>query len=156
MAARRPKVTANLREFVYSRHPDPRRVWKGGSEQHLLTPLPRAPRASSKKLYVGVFYNVFDKCLFLFSVKGCMVLCFTMKIHENTCKSMKIHENPWQSMKIHENPYTQGIKIPGTSFFPKKNACGSASHTQGIKSQERHFFRKKSACGSASHTHRAY
>ena len=50
----------NLREFVYSRHPDPRRVWKGGSEQHLLTPLPRAPRApgaSSKKLDVAVKTN---------------------------------------------------------------------------------------------------
>ena len=40
-----------------SRHPDPRRVWKGGSEQHLLTPLPGipqapgAPGASSKKLF---------------------------------------------------------------------------------------------------------
>ena len=44
---------------MYSRHPDPRRVWKGGSEQHLLTPLPRAPRASSKKLYLAVFYNKF-------------------------------------------------------------------------------------------------
>ena len=60
---------ANLREFVYSRHPDPRRVWKGGSEQHLLTPLPgdpgdpgdprdpRAPRANSKKLDVAVKTN---------------------------------------------------------------------------------------------------
>ena len=59
----------NLREFVYSRHPDPRRVWKRGSEQHLLTPLPgapgapgdprdpRAPRASSKKLDVAVKTN---------------------------------------------------------------------------------------------------
>ena len=63
---------------MYSRHPDPRRVWKGGSEQHLLTPLPRAPRASSKKLYVAVFYSVFEKCLFLCSVKGYMLLCFTM------------------------------------------------------------------------------
>ena len=62
-----PQKYANniLREFVYSRHPDPRRVWKGGSEQPLLTPLPRAPRAprapgaSSKKLYVAVFYFVF-------------------------------------------------------------------------------------------------
>ena len=60
--------TNNLREFVYSRHPVPRRVRKGGSEQHLLTPLPRAPRAprapgapgaNSKKLYVAVFYYVF-------------------------------------------------------------------------------------------------
>ena len=38
------------------RHPDPWRVWKGGSEQHLLTPLPGIPRAplaplaNSKKL----------------------------------------------------------------------------------------------------------
>ena len=68
-----------LREFVYSRHPDPRRVWKGGSEQHLLTPLPRAPRAprtprapraNSKKLcFVDCFVNltrlsVFDINLF--------------------------------------------------------------------------------------------
>ena len=48
---------------MYSRHPDPRRVWKGGSEQHLLTPLPGVPgvpRASSKKLDVAVFYNEFD------------------------------------------------------------------------------------------------
>ena len=63
---------------MYSRHPDPRRVWKGGSEQHLLTPLPRAPGANAKKLYVAVFYDVFEKCLFLFSVKGYMLLCFTM------------------------------------------------------------------------------
>ena len=56
------KTMFHLREFVYSRHPDPRRVWKGGSEQHLLTPLPqapRAPRANSKKLDVAVFYHVF-------------------------------------------------------------------------------------------------
>ena len=63
---------------MYSRHPDPRRVWKGGSEQHLLTPLPRAPGANAKKLYVAVFYGVFEKCLFLFSVKCYMLLCFTM------------------------------------------------------------------------------
>ena len=46
---------------MYSRHPDSRRVWKGGSEQHLLTPLPRAPGANAKKLYVAVFYGVFGK-----------------------------------------------------------------------------------------------
>ena len=54
---------------MYSRHPDPRRVWKGGSEQHLLTPLPGAPRApgaNSKKLYVAVFYNVFGTIALLF------------------------------------------------------------------------------------------
>ena len=51
---------------MYSRHADPRRVWKGGSGQHLLTPLPgvpgvpRAPGANSKKLYVAVFYNGFS------------------------------------------------------------------------------------------------
>ena len=56
----------NLKESVYSRHPDPRRVWKGGSEQHLLTPLPWAPGANAKKLYVAVFYGVFEKCLFQF------------------------------------------------------------------------------------------
>ena len=47
---------------MYSRHPDHRRVWKGGSEQHLLTPLPGAPGApgaSSKKLDVAVFYHEF-------------------------------------------------------------------------------------------------
>jgi hypothetical protein len=53
---------------VYSRHPDPRRLWKGGSEQHLLTPLPGNPRApgalgapgaSSKNLYLVMFYNDF-------------------------------------------------------------------------------------------------
>ena len=52
----------NLREFVYSRHPDPRRVWKGVSEQHLLTPLPGAPGApgaNSKKLYLVVFCDDF-------------------------------------------------------------------------------------------------
>ena len=49
----------SLREFVYSRHPDPRRMWKGGSEQHLLTPLPGAPGANSKKLYLAMFYNDF-------------------------------------------------------------------------------------------------
>ena len=79
-------ILVHLREFVYSRHPDPRRVWKGGSEQHLLTPLPRAPgvpRASSKKLYVVVFYNVFEKCLFQFSVKGYMLLCLQRFWHNN-------------------------------------------------------------------------
>ena len=36
--------TVNLREFVLnSRHPDPRRVWKGGSEPRLLTPDPEDP-----------------------------------------------------------------------------------------------------------------
>ena len=45
-----------------SRHPDPRRLWKGGSEQHLLTPLPgipgipRAPLASSKKLFSEISF----------------------------------------------------------------------------------------------------
>ena len=34
-----------------SRHPDPRRVWKGGSEQHFMPPLRRDPRANSKKLF---------------------------------------------------------------------------------------------------------
>ena len=34
-----------LREFVVnSRHPGPRRVWKVGSEQQLLPPLPGNPR----------------------------------------------------------------------------------------------------------------
>ena len=69
---------------MYSRHPDPRRMWKGGSEQHLLTPLPGVPgvpgvpRANCKKLDVDVFYLLFEKCLFLFSVKCYMLLCFTM------------------------------------------------------------------------------
>ena len=47
---------------MYSRHPDPRRMWKGGSEKHLLTPLlqnPRAPRANSKKLDLEIIYNDF-------------------------------------------------------------------------------------------------
>ena len=47
---------------MYSRHPGPRRMWKGGSGKHLLTPLPgnpRAPRANSKKLYPAVFYHDF-------------------------------------------------------------------------------------------------
>ena len=63
---------------MYSRHPDPRRVWKGGSEQHLLTPLPgdpgdpgapRAPGASSKKLDVAVFYHEFDTVALPFFVE---------------------------------------------------------------------------------------
>ena len=64
---------------MYSHHPDPRRVWKGGSEQHLLTPLPGAPRApraprapgspgaSSKKLDLVLFYNAF--CTFAGKMK---------------------------------------------------------------------------------------
>ncbi len=32
-----------LREFVYYRHPGPRREWKGGSEQQSMTPLPADP-----------------------------------------------------------------------------------------------------------------
>ena len=32
-----------LREFVNSRHPDPRRMWKGGSEPQLMTPDPVDP-----------------------------------------------------------------------------------------------------------------
>ena len=57
IALKKPSVLNRLREFVYSRHPDPRRVWKGGSEQHLLTPLPGAPGANSKKLDVAVKTN---------------------------------------------------------------------------------------------------
>ena len=37
----------NLREFVEnSRHPDPRRVWKGGSEPRSMPPDPGAPAGS--------------------------------------------------------------------------------------------------------------
>ena len=32
-----------MREFVNYRHPGPRRVWKGGSEQQLVTPFPVDP-----------------------------------------------------------------------------------------------------------------
>ena len=35
-------VALNLREFVNSRHPSPRRVWKVGSVARWLPPLPRA------------------------------------------------------------------------------------------------------------------
>ena len=81
----RRRPVNNLREFVYSRHPDPRRVWKGGSEQHLLTPLPRAPRApgapgvpraNSKKLYVVVFYYDFDTLALPFFGKKLYVAMF--------------------------------------------------------------------------------
>ena len=67
---------------MYSRHPDPRRVWKGGSEQHLLTPLPGAPRAprapgaNSKKLYVAVFYHVFGTIALPFFGKKLYVAVF--------------------------------------------------------------------------------
>ena len=50
---------------MYSCDPDPLRVWKGGSEQHLLTPLPRspqaprAPRVDSTKPYAAAFYHAF-------------------------------------------------------------------------------------------------
>ena len=33
----------NLRELVNYRHPDPRRVWKGGSGRQFTTPLPLDP-----------------------------------------------------------------------------------------------------------------
>ena len=72
-------VVSSLRGFVYSRHPDPRRMWKGGSEQHLLTPLPGAPgapRASSKKLYVAVFYYVFGTITLPFFGKKLYVAVF--------------------------------------------------------------------------------
>ena len=45
---------------------------EGGSQQHLLTPLPgapRAPRASSKKLDVAVFYHEFGTVALPFFVK---------------------------------------------------------------------------------------
>ena len=64
---------------MYSRHPDPRRVWKGGSEQHLLTPLPRAPGApgaNSKKLDVGVFYYVFETIALPFFGKKLYIAVF--------------------------------------------------------------------------------
>ena len=41
--------------LVNSRHPDPRRVWKGGSEQHWMTPdpgIPGIPIMSSKNAYL--------------------------------------------------------------------------------------------------------
>ena len=54
----------SLREFVFnSRHPDPRRVWKGGSQPHFLTPLradpadPADPRMNSKKLIFAAIYH---------------------------------------------------------------------------------------------------
>ena len=55
---------AILREFVFnSRHPGPRRVWKGGSEPRLLTPdpvaplAPVAPVANSKIVQLAVIYH---------------------------------------------------------------------------------------------------
>ncbi len=38
MEASIPKTAGILREFVCYRHPGPRRVWKGGSEQQSMTP----------------------------------------------------------------------------------------------------------------------
>ena len=52
-----------LMEFVNSRHPDPRRVWKGGPEPQLMTfdpldPLdPRDPGMSAKKLIFAAIYH---------------------------------------------------------------------------------------------------
>ena len=64
---------------MYSRHPDPRREWKKGSEQHLLTPLPGDPgdpRANSKKLDVAVFYHDFGTVALPFSVEKLYVASF--------------------------------------------------------------------------------
>ena len=143
-------MDSDLREFVYSRHPDPRRVWKGGSEQHLLTPLPRAPgapRASSKKLYVAVFYNVFEKCLFQFSVKGYMLLRFRMKIHENLWKYMKINESTWKS--IHTGPTNLRDAI-----FSEKKAPAAGHHTHtGHTNLRNVIFSEKKAPAAVHHTH---
>ena len=55
---------------------------EGGSEQHLLTPLPgdpgdpRDPRASSKKLYVAMFYNIFGTTTLPFFGKNLYVDVF--------------------------------------------------------------------------------
>ena len=86
-----------------SRHPNPRRVWKGGSEQHLLTPLPGIPRArvasSQKMFFVYSFMNLTH-----FSVKDVQFQIKSTNID-------KIH-------KIHA-PKIQGRVFPG-----KKSASG--------------------------------
>ena len=48
----------DLREFVNYRHPDPRRVWKGGSEQQLVTPFPVDPLESSGSAGSGGLWGV--------------------------------------------------------------------------------------------------
>ena len=127
-------------------YPDPRRVWKGGSEQHLLTPLPRAPGANAKKLYVDVFYNdlgiltpgacgrggLGSTCWHhLRGLRGqmpksYMLLCFTtILLHKSQERYFFRNKKRLRQCITH----TQGIQISGTSFFPKKSACGSASHT---------------------------
>ena len=45
---------------VNYRHPDPRRVWKGGSELQSMTPdpgIPRLPRMNSRSAEFDDFYN---------------------------------------------------------------------------------------------------
>ena len=54
-------------------------MWKGGSEQHLPTPLPGAPRApgaNSPKLYVVVFYHVFGTIALPFFGRNLYVAVF--------------------------------------------------------------------------------
>ncbi len=47
-------------------------------------------------------------------------------------------------MKIQDSRNTQGIKITGTSFFPKKKRLRQCiTHTQGIKITGTSFFSKK-------------
>ena len=80
---------------MYSRHPDPRRVWKGESEQHLLTPLPGvplAPRASSKKLDVAVFYHEFSTIALPFFVEKLYVDSFYDDFQQkNRCLATSIN-----------------------------------------------------------------
>ena len=69
-----------------SRHPDSRRVWKGGSEQHLLTPLPGIPRApgapgaNSKKLtFVDGFMTIIYSKYSFFTVLESPALCVCVR-----------------------------------------------------------------------------
>ena len=87
---------------------------KGRSEQHFLTPLPEAPgapRASSEKLYVAVFYHILGTIALPFFVEKLYIDGFY---------------NDFQSTK----PFfaiTSNIPYDMLSIFRKKTKIGSGN-----------------------------
>ena len=121
-----------------SRHPDPRRVWKEGSEQHLLTQLlgiprapqaPRAPRANSKKLrFEYSFVNLTH-----FSVKDVQ---FSIKLPMWPKGSPKRAKGSPRAGQRH--PKAPEGRPEGAQGFPKESKRSPKSAQRKPKAFQRH------------------
>ena len=99
-----------------------------------------------------------NQCFFMkFQQALCRINIFERKTLKYNRKLMFWYDNQWKSMRIHENPWHTGHTNHRNVIFSEKKAPAAVhhTHTQGIKIPATPFFWKKNACGSASHTHRA-